>query len=159
MAESREALIASYLESLPRLRAAVADMTSEQLRARPIPGKWSVLEVVCHLVDSDQTLCHRMKRAIAEEKPLLIGFDADRFAAGLSYHDADVEEELNLMEAMRREMARVLRSLPESAWSRSAVHSQRGLLTLEQLARLAADHVPHHLAFILEKRKALRLPA
>ncbi len=157
MAETHEALIASYLESLPLLRAAVAEMTPDQLRARPVPGRWSTLEVVGHLVDTDQTLCHRIKRTIAEEKPLLIGFDADRFAAALPYHDADIEEELNLMEAMRREMARVLRSLPESAWSRPAVHSQRGLLTLEQIVRLASDHVPHHLAFIQEKRKALGL--
>jgi hypothetical protein len=33
------------------LRRVVEDMTPEQLTARPIPGKWSTLEVVCHLVD------------------------------------------------------------------------------------------------------------
>lgn len=155
----REALIASYLNSLPRLRRAVADLTPEQLRARPVPGKWSALEVICHLVDSEQAWCHRMKRAIAEDRPLLIGYDETRFTAGLPYHDADLEEELALLEGMRRQMARILRSLSESAWSRAGVHSERGLITLAEMLQAEAEHVPHHLATILEKRKALGLPA
>ena len=43
---SRSDLIDAYLASLPNLRRAVADLSLDQLRARPIPGKWSTLEVV-----------------------------------------------------------------------------------------------------------------
>jgi DinB superfamily len=68
-------LINAYLDGPPKLRSVVSDLTRDQLVARPIPGKWSTLEVVCHLVDSEQAWCHRMKRVIAEEKPLLIGYD------------------------------------------------------------------------------------
>src|SRR5271155_600807 len=126
-------LIDAFLDSLPRLRRAVADLSPEQLRTRPIPGKWSTLEVVCHLVDSDQAWCHRMKRVIAEERPLLIGYDESRFTAALPYHEADLEEELALLEGMRRQMARTLRAQPESAWSRTGVHSERGLVTLTEM--------------------------
>src|SRR5215469_277773 len=156
---SHDALIASYLDSLPRLRRAVEDLSPEQLQARPVPGKWSTLEVVCHLVDSEQAWCHRMKRVIVEDRPLLIGYDENRFTAGLPYHEADLEEELALLEGMRRQMARILRGLPEAAWSRTGVHSERGLVTLEEMLRAEAEHVPHHLAHIVEKRKALGLPA
>jgi hypothetical protein len=156
---SRVALIESYLDSLPKLRRAVADLAPEALRARPVPGKLSALEVVCHLVDSEQAWCHRMKRVIAEDRPLLIGYDETRFTAGLPYHEADLEEELVLLEGMRRQMARILRGLPEAAWSRTGVHSERGLITLEEMLRAEAEHVPHHLAHIVEKRKALGLPA
>ena len=83
-------------------------MTAEQLRARPVPGKWSTLEVVCHLVDSEQAYCHRMKRVIAETRPLLIGYDETRFAATLGYHDRDLEQELTLLDQMRQQMARIL---------------------------------------------------
>src|SRR5260370_18323607 len=114
---SPAAWIDSYLESLPRLRRAVADLSPEQLRARPVPGKWSTLEVVCHLVDSEQAWCHRMKRVIAETRPLLIGYDEGRFATCLAYHDRDLEEELVLLEGMRRQMARVLRTIDDAAWS------------------------------------------
>jgi hypothetical protein len=46
-----EALIDAYLGGIEVLRRAVAGMTPEQLRARPVPGRWSTLEVVCHLAD------------------------------------------------------------------------------------------------------------
>jgi uncharacterized damage-inducible protein DinB len=155
---SRDAMIDDYLASLPRLRRAVSDLSPDQLRARPVPGKWSTLDVVCHLVDSEQAWCHRMKRVIAEDRPLLIGYDETRFTAALPYPEADLEEELALLEGMRRQMARILRGLPESAWSRTGVHSERGLVTLEEMLKAETEHVPHHLAHILEKREALGLP-
>jgi uncharacterized damage-inducible protein DinB len=155
---SHSELIDAYLDSLPRLRRAVADLSPEQLRSRPVPGKWSTLEVVCHLVDSEQAWCHRLKRVIAEDRPLLIGYDESRFTAALPYHEAGLEEELALLEGMRRQMARTLRAQPESAWSRTGVHSERGLVTLAEMLQAEADHVPHHLAQILEKRKAMGLP-
>ena len=104
-------LIEAYLDGPVKLRRAVSDLDAEQLVARPVPGKWSALEVVCHLVDSEQAWCHRMKRVIAEQKPLLIGYDESRFTSTLAYHDRDLEQELALLEGMRQQMARILREL------------------------------------------------
>ena len=42
-------LIDDYLAGPQKLRAAVAGMTAEQLDARPIPGKWSSKQVICHI--------------------------------------------------------------------------------------------------------------
>ena len=120
-----------------------------------MPGKWSTLEVVCHLVDSDQAWCHRMKRVIAEDRPLLIGYDESRFTATLEYQKGDLQGELALLEGMRRQMADILRGLPEAAWSRVGVHNERGLMTLEQMLQAEAEHVPHHIGHIIEKRKML----
>jgi uncharacterized damage-inducible protein DinB len=155
---SSASLIDDYLGSLPALRHAISNFSADHLRARPIAGKWSTLEVVAHLVDSEQAWCHRMKRVIAEDRPLLIGYDESRFTAALNYHQADLEQELSLLEAMRRQMARILFALPESAWFRTGVHSERGLITLTQMLQAEIDHVPHHIQTILEKRKALGLP-
>jgi uncharacterized damage-inducible protein DinB len=146
-----------YLDGPVQLRRAVADMSAAQLQARPVPGKWSTLEVVCHLVDSEQAWCHRMKRVIADERPLLIGYDESRFTATLRYHDHDLKTELILMEGMRAQMALVLRTLPESAWARTGVHNERGLITLEEMLQAEVEHVPHHIAHIIEKRRALGL--
>jgi hypothetical protein len=151
-------LIDDYLAGPQTLRQAVVGMTREQLRERPVRGQWSTLEVVCHLVDSDQAWIHRMKRVIAEDRPLLIGYDESRFAAALAYQEADLEEELAIFEQARRQMARILRTLPEAAWARSGVHSERGLITLQEHLELEVDHVPHHVKFIAQKRRALGLP-
>jgi hypothetical protein len=150
-------LIDAYLAGPQALRQAVAGMSREQLVSRPIPGKWSTLEVICHLVDSNDAWIHRMKRVIAEERPLLIGFDESRFADTLAYHERDPEEELSVFEQGRRQMGRILRTLPAEAWSRTGVHSERGLITLEDHLQLQTEHVLHHLKSIAEKRRALGL--
>ena len=154
---SLPSLIDAYVNGVQPLREAVAGMGPEQLRARPVPGKWSTLEVVCHLADFDPILADRMKRVIAEDRPTLLGADEKRFAAALAYHDRDLEEELRLIEQTRRQLGRILRTLKPEALSRVGVHNERGELTLERLLTIATKHIPHHVQFIYEKRKALGL--
>jgi hypothetical protein len=152
-------LTESYLSGVQTLKQAVAGMSREQLLARPVPGKWSTLEVVCHLADFDPILADRMKRVIAEDRPTLLGADEKRFAAALAYHERDVNEELAIIEQTRRQMGRILRTLPAEALSRVGDHNERGPLTLEKLITTATNHIPHHVKFIAEKRQALGLPA
>jgi hypothetical protein len=152
-------LIDNYLAGPRVLRQAVAGLTREQLLARPVPGKWSALEVVCHLADFDPIIADRMKRVIAEERPQLIGADENRFAAALAYHERDLEEELVLIERTRAQMARILRTLKPEALRRVGVHNERGPRTLEDLLKGATDHIPHHVKFLADKRRALGLPA
>ena len=61
-----------YLAGSSAVRRAVAGMSREQVLARPVPGRWSTLEVVCHLADSEAIYADRMKRVLAEDRPLLI---------------------------------------------------------------------------------------
>jgi hypothetical protein len=98
-----------------------------------------------------------MKRVIAEEKPLLIGYDESRFTASLCYHQHDLKSELALLEGMRLQMALILRGLPDASWARTGVHNERGLMTLDEMLRAEVEHVPHHITQIAEKRRALGL--
>jgi hypothetical protein len=148
-------LIANYLDGPRLLHEAVKGMTREQLVARPIAGKWSTLEVVCHLADFEPILADRIKRVIAQDRPQLIGADENRFASALAYHERNPDEELTLIEQTRSQLARILRMLPAEALERVGVHNERGPRTLEQLLTGAINHIPHHVQFIQEKRKAL----
>jgi hypothetical protein len=47
------ALLDAYLAGPNQLRSAVAGLSREQLIARPVAGRWSALEVVCHLADTE----------------------------------------------------------------------------------------------------------
>lgn len=152
-----DSLIDAFLNVTASLRAAVSDMSRDQLTARPVAGKWSTLDVVAHLADSDQAWCHRMKRVISEERPLLIGYDESGFTAALGYADRDIAFELDLIDAQRRQMAAALRSLPESAWDRTGVHNERGLVALREMVVIETEHVTHHVRTIVEKRRALGL--
>jgi hypothetical protein len=146
-----------YLAGVARLRAAVAGMSREQLLARPIAGKWSTLEVVCHVADFEPILAERMKRIVAygEDTPLLLAADENPFAAQLKYHDRDLDEELAVVESTRKQMARIIRALAPEQLRLVGNHSKKGLQTLEKIVQTATNHIPHHLPFIAEKRKAL----
>ncbi|MFL5339479.1 MAG: DinB family protein [Gemmataceae bacterium] len=147
--------IQNYLAGVETLKKAVAGLTPEQLKARPLAGKWSTLEVVCHLADFEPILADRMKRIISSHRPLLMGADEAEFAAALAYPDRDAGEELAIIENTRKQMAKILAKLPADAWQRAGVHNERGLVTLEQMLGLATRHIPHPVGFIQEKRKAL----
>jgi uncharacterized damage-inducible protein DinB len=148
-------LIESYTAGAQMLRQAVRGLTREQLLARPVAGKWSTLEVVCHLADFEPIGADRMKRIIAEDRPQLLGASEEKFAAALVYHQRDLEEELTIIEKTRQQMARILRTLPAEAFQRVGVHNERGPVTLQRMLTVNINHVPHHVQFILEKRKAL----
>lgn len=152
---TRDRLVREYLAGPTQLRQSVKGMSAEQLKARPIAGKMSSLEVVCHLVDFDPVYVERMKRTITMDQPTLLGADENLFAEKLCYHDRDVEEELKLLELTRSCMGRILAKLPLEAWERTGVHNERGPMTLQKMVETMIGHIPHHVKFIEEKRKAL----
>jgi len=149
--------IERYAAGPEELRRAVDAMTDEQLRARPVAGRWSTHEVVCHLADFEPIYADRMKRVIAETEPTFFGGDPDLFAASLAYDQRETATELDLIAAVRRQMARILRSLSEEDFTRIGNHSEDGPVTLAVLLQRITDHIPHHVAFVAEKRRALGL--
>jgi uncharacterized damage-inducible protein DinB len=151
-------LISAYEKGVEELRVAVAGMTGEQLRSRPVAGRWSTLEVVCHVADCEQFFAGRMKRTVAMDRPLLLGADGFRYPEPLHYQEHDLEQELGLVAVTRRQMASTLRLVAPDAWHRTAVHSETGLVTLRQLLLHAVNHLRHHLRFVAEKRAVMTTP-
>jgi len=150
-------LISAFRAGPALLRDSVADLTPDQLRARPVAGKLSALEVVAHVADCDQFLADRMKRTIATVRPLLLGVDGSLYPDALHYQERDLELQLELLDITRRQMAADLERLSDDVWSRQAVHSESGLVTLRQLLLHSVRHLERHLDAIAEKRRALGL--
>lgn len=152
------ALLDSYTSRADNLSKSIAGLSREDLLAFPVPGTWSIQQIVLHLVDSDLILADRMKRVIAEDNPLIIGFSETKFAARLHYHDQDAAIAADIFAKNRRLMSGLLARLPESDFQRTGIHNERGKLTLTDLVKNAADHLVHHLKFIHEKRRLLGKP-
>jgi len=150
-------LIDDYLAGPALLRTSVAGMSDDQLDAAPVVGQWSTRQVVAHLCDFEPIYADRIKRVIAEDRPTFFGGDPDLFAASLAYATRDVEQELTLIEAVRGQLAGILRSLPAEVFARTGIHSEDGPRTIEQLLRTITGHIPHHVQFIKQKRQALGL--
>jgi len=150
-------LIDRYLAGPAALREAIQGLSTEQLRARPVPGKWSTMEVVVHIADFEPILADRIRRIAALKKPLLLAADENLFIEHLAYHERDLEAELKLIEATRATTAAILKKLPPEALSRPGIHSEKGLVTLQDVLTAAGNHIYHHLPFIAVKRQALGL--
>ena len=151
-------LIEAYVACGPRLRQAVAGLSPEDLTARPGPGKWSILELVLHLTDSDCISIDRMKRMLTEDNPSLLYADETAYVDRLFSHDQSLEDSLTLFEVGRRQFARVLRKLPDEAFARYGTHNRRGKVTLGHMVQDYIEHVDYHLKFLFEKRARLGKP-
>jgi uncharacterized damage-inducible protein DinB len=148
-------LINEYAAGSQTLRKAIAGMTPEQIDAAPVPGKWSTRQVICHLADFEPVYAGRMTHVIAEDQPSFAGGFHQQFADHLAYDARDIEEELQLIEVVRSQMARILRTLPPAAFDRTGLHSVDGPMTLRSLLERITNHIPHHARFIEEKRQAI----
>ncbi|QDU07750.1 DinB family protein [Gimesia aquarii] len=149
--------IEEYLAGPETLRQAIAGMTAADIDAAPIPGKWSTRQIICHIADFEPVYADRMKRVIAEEDPPLMGGDPDLFAERLAYEQRDLEEEFQLMIAVRQHMGRILKSIDPDDFQRTGNHSRDGALSLTDLLSRITNHIPHHIKFIREKRNALNV--
>jgi hypothetical protein len=92
---------------------------------------------------------------IAEHEPTLFGGDQEIFVARLAYHERDAEEEILLIEQIRKQVVHILKTLRAEDFQRRGIHSEAGPLTLAALVERSTVHIPHHVGFIEEKRKAL----
>ena len=110
------------------------------LRRAEAPGKWSALEVVQHLADSDLVFGFRMRMILTADRPPLQGYDQDRWATTLRYRDLALADALVQLDALRTANLRVLRRLGPTELERTGVHGERGAESLEHLTQLMAAH-------------------
>lgn len=128
-----------------KLRDAIKGVPLEVLRRPERPGKWSAIEVVQHLADSELVWSYRMRLVAAEDRPTLTGYDQDAWATALRYRDADPADALQQFELLRRLNLKLLDSLPPGGSARVGVHNERGDETLGHMVRLYGGHDLLHL--------------
>jgi hypothetical protein len=127
------------------LRAIVRD-AGDQLRIRPEPREWSVIECVGHLVDAELVVATRVRWILAEDEPDIVGYDQDRWVETLRHRDADPEELIAFFDAVRCSNLRLWTATPVAARERFGRHRERGPESYEMTVRLAAGHDRFHLA-------------
>ena len=143
------------LRELPRqARAAVRGLSEAQLDVPYREGGWTSRQVIHHLADSHMNAFVRMKLVATEEHPTLKPYDENDWAGTADGKSAPIELSLAILDGLHDRMARLLESLPESAFARGAFHPERGELTLADLLDTYADHGAHHLAHIAGLRRA-----
>lgn len=123
-----------------RIKGLVDGLSDEQLRAREAPGKWSVLEVVQHLADTEVVYRYRMRMSVAQPGSPIPDYDQDRWASGLRYNEAGLKSVLRELDFFRAANLAWVRGLSDEEMGRAGVHAERGLESVERIVELLAAH-------------------
>lgn len=129
------------------MRASLADVeritggaTSQQLNHVPGPGEWSPAQVLSHLADDELVWGVRLRMVLTHERPPLTGFDQDAWTARFAHLETDAQEALDRWRALRRSNLNVFESVTPTEWDRVGQHSERGEVSVREMARLLAGH-------------------
>lgn len=155
--ETRKALIGQYRAGYSTVVEALRKITTEELDARPAPGKWTVREIVHHLADSEMTAAIRLRLLLAQDRPAIQGYDQDEFARRL-YYDRPHETSLELFRYAREATAEILERLTPAEWRRDGTHSELGAYGVETWLEIYAAHAHQHAAQIRAARGAAQQP-
>ena len=139
----------SMQQTAAELAKLVQNLPEGVAKKSPEPGKWSISEIVAHLADTELVSGFRL-RAIAggADGVPIIGYDQDLWADVGNYGSAKISDSLKTFLTIREANLRYLNRLPESAWSKYGVHSERGRETVRELVLLVAGHDVNHIGQI-----------
>lgn len=161
-------LIERYRTASHVLDSRVLQLDDERLETEFEPaqeaGTWSCRTLLGHLTDADLVFATRMRRTVAEERPMLTLFDEHAFLRSGIYEPTPQQIPGSLagpvvpaggyvamLHTLRRWSGQWLATLPEQAFDRTALHPERGEVTLRRLVEYATRHVEHHAWFLRRK--------
>jgi hypothetical protein len=141
---TRADLIQRYREGPDVLEQAVAGLTDDELDRRPGPGEWTPREVVHHCADSETMSAIRLRKLLAEDEPLIQGYDEEEWARRLHYGERPIAPSLAAVRAARESSASLLEALDEAEWARTGTHSESGPYGVGQWLEIYAAHCHDH---------------
>jgi len=134
------------LEAMPgELHRRLERADAETLRVRPFPGKWTPLEILGHLVDTEWTFGFRTRHIVGDDTPDIVGIDQDSWTDRHAHNVRDPRELAGEFADLRRLNVRFWRSLDEDELARAGRHRERGEETIGFMLRLIAGHDLWHL--------------
>jgi len=140
----RAALVARYAAGADAFEAVVSGLTDADLDARPFPGEWTVREIAHHLADGELNSAVRLRRLIAEDEPVLPGYDEMAFSRRLHYGERPIGPSVAAMRAARAATLGILERLTEAEWARTGTHTEQGAYSVEAWLRDYATHPHEH---------------
>jgi DinB superfamily len=123
--------------------ALLAGIAEERGAYAYAPGKWSIKQVVGHLIDGERVFSYRALAVARGERAALPGMDQDEYMAGADFDARTLADLAEEFAHLRRANLLMLRALSEDAWSRRGVASGCEV-TVRALVYIIAGHAAHH---------------
>jgi hypothetical protein len=152
MQDHRTALLERYASGVAELDDALEGASDADLdRAQP-SGGWTAREVVHHLADSESMAYVRLRRLIAEDDPLIQGYNEPEWARRLHY-DRPIAASRAVLSAVRAASLQLLESLTPAEWERAGTHSESGAYSVDRWLEIYAGHTHDHADQIRKARQ------
>lgn len=154
--EERSKLIARYEAGFQEVSDSLEGFPEDALGTHPFPGKWSAREIVHHLADSETASALRLRKLLAEEYPVIYGYDQETYAILLRYNlREDIRPSLDAFRAARESTAQLLHTMSDEDWSLGGWHTETGFYSATRWLQIYAAHAHDHAAQIRRLREAV----
>jgi len=133
------------------IKKLIYSLPEETLYHRYAEGKWSIKEVLVHIVDDERIFAYRALRFARNEQMNLIGFDQDEYVKYSHADERDLDNIFEEYEAVRKSTIALFNGLPEDAFMR--IGKGTGTFNNASVRALAyhiAGHEMHHFNLIKE---------
>ena len=123
--------------------------TTDEAQAgkRYAPDKWSIKELVGHLIDTERIFSYRALRFARNDQSPLSGFEQDDYVKSANFDSRLLSGLADEFEYVRRSNIELFRSLSEDAWSRRGTANDVEV-SVRALAFIMAGHEAHHVQIL-----------
>jgi uncharacterized damage-inducible protein DinB len=137
-------------ENLKSTTAFMKSLSEEELAYRYAPGKWTIKEILSHIVDDERIYSYRTLRFARNDKTELPGFEQDDYARYSRANERALEEILSEFAAVRHATVALFNSLDDDALLRSGIADGK-IISVRAAAYHIAGHELRHLNVIRER--------
>ncbi|MFC4779451.1 DinB family protein [Paenibacillus sp. GCM10023252] len=117
---------------------------------RYAPGKWSVKELLGHIVDTERIMSYRLLRIARGDQTPLAGYEEDDYVRSAAFDDRPLTDLLEEYSAVRRSSVALLKSLGEEALLRRGTANGHPC-SARAIAYIMAGHERHHVGVLRER--------
>lgn len=143
-------LLQQLQENFSNARSLILSLPPEKLLYAYKPGKWTIKEIVVHIIDDERIYAYRALRFARNDATELPGFEQDDFAKYSNANNRTIENIFEEYEAVRKATITFFNGLDDDAFLRGGV-ANKNFATVRALAYHIAGHELHHLKIIREK--------
>lgn len=139
-----------FQENLNATREFILSLPEQKLLYRYADGKWTIKEVLVHIIDDERIYAYRALRFARNDKTELPGFEQDDYARHSRANERDIKDILDEYAAVRDSTIALFNGLEEEALARGGVANEN-FVTVRALAYHIAGHELHHINIIKER--------
>jgi hypothetical protein len=117
---------------------------------RYAPEKWSIREVVGHVIDTERVFAYRALCFARSERNHLPGFDQDDYVQAAAFEARTLRDLAAEFELVRKSNVILFRSFTEKVWERRGV-ANNAEITVRSIPYIIAGHELHHVGILKER--------